>query len=80
VAFQRAMVRASQLAADEPDQVVEILPTYTELTPDLAATITQPLYVSEIDVSQLEVVVDLMVEFGLLAEAPDVNALVIATP
>jgi NitT/TauT family transport system substrate-binding protein len=79
-AFQRAMVRASQLAADEPDRVVEILPEYTELTPELAATLTQPEYVSEIDASDLTVVVDLMVEFGLLEEAPDVNSLVIPTP
>jgi NitT/TauT family transport system substrate-binding protein len=79
-AFQRAMVRASQLAADDPDRVVQILPEYTELTPELAATLTQPEYVSEIDVSQLQRVVDLMVEFELLEEAPDVASLVIPTP
>jgi NitT/TauT family transport system substrate-binding protein len=79
-AFQRAMVEASRLAADDPEQVVQILPTYTELTPELAANLTQPEYVSEIDVSRLEVVSDLMVEFGLLEEAPDLNSLVILTP
>ena len=78
-AFQRAMVSASQLAASDPDQVVQILPTYTPLTADLAGVITQPEYVSEVDVSGLEVVVDLMVEFGMLPEAPDVSALVIPT-
>jgi NitT/TauT family transport system substrate-binding protein len=78
-AFQTAMVRASQLAADQPDQVVEILPTYTELTPEAAASLAQPQYVSEIDVAELEVVAALMVEFGLLEEAPDVNSLVIPT-
>jgi NitT/TauT family transport system substrate-binding protein len=78
-AFQRAMVKASQLATDEPEQVVEILPTYTELTPELAADLTLPEFVSEIDVSRLAVVADLMVEFGLLQEPPDVNTLVIPT-
>jgi NitT/TauT family transport system substrate-binding protein len=78
-AFQRAMVKASQGAAQNPDTVVQILPTYTSLTPDLAATLTQPEYVSEIDVSKLKVVADLMVEFGLLDQAPDVNSLVIPT-
>ncbi|MGH2663869.1 MAG: ABC transporter substrate-binding protein [Actinomycetota bacterium] len=79
-AFQRAMVRASQLAADEPDRVVDILPEYTELSPELAANLTQPEFVSEIDPADLTVVADLMVEFGLLDEAPDVDALVIPTP
>jgi NitT/TauT family transport system substrate-binding protein len=74
------MVRASQLAADDPDRVVQILPEYTELTPELAATLTQPQYISEIDVSQLQRVVDLMVEFELLEEASDVASLVIPTP
>ena len=79
-AFQRAMVNASQMAADDPEAVVEILPTYTTLTPELAGTLKQPLYVSEIDVAELQTVVDLMVEFELLTEPLDVNSLVIATP
>jgi len=78
-AFQRAMVKASKLSTDSPDRVVQILPTYTTLPADLASTITQPEYVSEIDVSKLKVVADLMVEFELLDQAPDVNSLVIPT-
>jgi NitT/TauT family transport system substrate-binding protein len=79
-AFQRAMVAASQMAADDPDAVVAILPTYTTLTPELAAEISQPLYVSEVDAAALEPVVDLMVEFEILESAPDVAGLVVATP
>ena len=79
-AFQRAMIAASDLAASDPERVVEVLPTYTTLTPEIAAEIVQPLYVSEIDVSKLETVVDLMVEFGLLESPSDVQALVIETP
>jgi NitT/TauT family transport system substrate-binding protein len=79
-AFQRAMVAASELAAGDPESVVEILPTYTSLTPELAAELAQPEYVSTIDVSRLATVVELMVEFGLLDAALDVEALVIQTP
>jgi len=78
-AFQRAMVKASALAASTPARVVEILPTYTTLTPELAGTIAQPLYVSEIDTGALQTVVDLMVEFEVLDAAPDLNSLVIPT-
>lgn len=78
-AFQRVMVAASQQAADDPESVVGILPTYTTLTPELASTITQPLYVSEIDVAELQRVLDLMVEFELLESAPDVNSLIVPT-
>jgi NitT/TauT family transport system substrate-binding protein len=79
-AFQRAMVAASQLAADDPEAVVAILPTYANLDAELAGTIRQPLYVSEIDTTELQRVVDLMVEFELLETAPDVDSLVILTP
>jgi NitT/TauT family transport system substrate-binding protein len=79
-AFQRAMVAASQLAADDPDAVVSILPTYAQLDAALAAEISQPLYVSEIDTTELQRVVDLMVEFELIETAPDVNSLIILTP
>jgi NitT/TauT family transport system substrate-binding protein len=78
-AFQRAMIKSSALAADTPESVVSILPTYTTLTPELAATIAQPLYVSEIDLGELQTVVDLMVEFEVLDAAPDLNSLVIPT-
>lgn len=78
-AFQRAMIRASELAAGDPAAVVEILPTYTELDAELAASLTQPEYVSEIDVAELAVVTDLMVEFGLIDEAPDVSGLIVPT-
>ena len=79
-AFQRAMIKASALAADDPESVVGILPTYTTLTPELAGTIAQPLYISEIDIASLQTVVDLMVEFEVLDAAPDLNSLVIPTP
>ncbi len=79
-AFQRAMIKASALAADSPESVVAILPTYTTLTPELAGTIAQPLYVSEIDLDELQRVVDLMVEFEVLDAAPDLSSLVIPTP
>jgi NitT/TauT family transport system substrate-binding protein len=78
-AFQRAMIKSSALAADTPESVVTILPTYTTLTPELAATIAQPLYVSEIDLGKLQTVVDLMVEFEVLEAAPDLNSLVVPT-
>jgi NitT/TauT family transport system substrate-binding protein len=78
-AFQRAMVAASQMAADDPEAVVAILPTYTTLTPELAGEISQPLYVSEIDAAALQPVVDLMVEFELIESAPDVASLVVPT-
>jgi NitT/TauT family transport system substrate-binding protein len=79
-AFQRAMVAASDLAASNPECVVDILPTYTSLTPELAAEIDQPLYVSTLDGTALQPVVDLMVEFGLLESAPDLAELIVPTP
>ena len=70
-AFVRAMDKATELALDDPDTVTEILPTFTTLTPELAAQITQPSFVRDgtpnLDGAQLTM--DLMVEYGLL-DAP----------
>jgi NitT/TauT family transport system substrate-binding protein len=79
-AFQRAMIKASDSATANVASVAQILPTYTTLKADVASQITLPEYNSRIDPAKLKTVVDLMVEFGLLDSAPDVNTLVVPTP
>lgn len=67
-AFVRAMDRATELAAEDPQVVIDILPEFTTLTPELAEAITQPSFVVDgtPDIEGAEKTMDLMVEYGLL--------------
>ena len=69
-AFVRAMDKATELALDDPNTVVEILPTITTLTPELAGAITQPSFVRDgaPNLEGAQLTMDLMVEYGLLEE------------
>lgn len=70
-AFVRAMDKATQLAIDDEQVVRDILPTFTTLTPELAAEIVLASYVEDgtPDLEGAEKMMDLMVEYGLL-DAP----------
>jgi NitT/TauT family transport system substrate-binding protein len=69
-AFVRAMDKATQLAIDDPQVVIDILPTFTTLTPELAGAITQPSFVADgtPDTAGAESAMELMLEYGLLDE------------
>ena len=70
-AFVQAMDKATQLAIDDPQTVIDILPTFTTLTPDIAEKITLPSFVEDgtPDIDGAERTMDLMVEYGLI-DAP----------
>lgn len=69
-AFVRAMDKATQMAIDDEDSVREILPTFTTLTPELAAEITLPSFVEDgtPNLDGAELTMELMLEYGLLEE------------
>jgi NitT/TauT family transport system substrate-binding protein len=70
-AFVRAMDKATQLAIDDEQVVRDILPTFTTLTPELAAEIVLASYVEDgtPNLDGAEKMMDLMVDYGLL-DAP----------
>lgn len=72
-AFIRAMDRATQDAIADPQVVIDILPTITTLTPELAAAIQMPNYAdpSTPNVEGAEGIMEIMVEYGLLDEPLD---------
>lgn len=79
-AFQRAVIAATDIAREDPQRVVDVLPTYTSLDEEAAAAVTQPEYVARINQEQIQRVVDLMVKYGLLVEEVDLGTLIIPTP
>jgi NitT/TauT family transport system substrate-binding protein len=79
-AFQRAIIAATDIAREDPQRVIDILPTYTTLDEEAAAAVTQPQFVARIDQQEIQRVVDLMVKHGFLDEPLDLDTLIVPTP
>lgn len=75
-AFQRAMAKAQDLAAVRSN-VVEIIPTYTNIKPAVAGSINIVGYPTTVSASRLQRVADSMHEYGLLEAPLNVQDLVI---
>jgi len=79
-AFQRALIAATEIAADDSDRVVEVLPTYSSLDAEAAATVTQPQFTARIDRDEIQRIVDLMVTYEFLEEPIDLDEIIVPTP
>lgn len=75
-AFQRAIIKGQELAAQDRKNVEAVLPGYTNLDKEVASVITLPGYPTSVSKTRIEQVADLMVSGGLLKKKPDVNAIV----
>lgn len=79
-AFQRAMAAAVEMARSDPSRITSLLPTFTSLSPELAAEIALPEYRGAIDASVLERVQATLLEFGILDRELDIESLVLPGP
>jgi NitT/TauT family transport system substrate-binding protein len=71
-ALQRAIDRGRALAVKDPAKVRAVLPTYTSVTPELAAKLTLPRYPVKSDKARLQYALDMMKSFGIVK--PDAKA------
>lgn len=76
-AFVRAMDKAMTLAVEEPESVTGIIPTYTSITPEVAAQLSPPGLSETSDLSDFGTLADLMVEYGLVGEGLDLDEIVV---
>jgi len=77
-AFRRALIKAQQDLAD-PQVLVEVLPTYTQIDAKTAATLKRGVYPTSLDADRLQRVADVMQQYGYLDKPIDVKALVGST-
>jgi NitT/TauT family transport system substrate-binding protein len=78
-AFARALERGAELAASDPQQVIDILPTYTQLTAELAGRMELPAWLDDRAPSteRAEITQEAMIEFGFIDEpVDDLDALI----
>lgn len=73
--FSAAMAESLAYANDNPDAVREIIPTYSEISDELAAELTLPTWPPEINRASTEQLAELAVQDGLLSEPPDLDTL-----
>jgi NitT/TauT family transport system substrate-binding protein len=76
-AFVRAMDKAMKLATDQPEKIAQVLPTYTKISPELAAQLSKPGLSVTSDLSDLDVSAKLMVKYGIIEKVPDLDQMVI---
>jgi len=76
-AFARALAAASELIADDPSLVAELVPTYTSLEADLAGDLALPEYRPSMDVAALQRVHDRLITFEMLRPGLELSDLVV---
>jgi NitT/TauT family transport system substrate-binding protein len=73
LAFQRAFEKAQGVADTNRKLVEQLLPTYTKITPKVAALITLPNYPTTLDQTQIQRVAALMFAGGMLKSSFNVS-------
>jgi NitT/TauT family transport system substrate-binding protein len=66
--FGRAIAKANRFAVANPDEMRRLAPTFTRLTPDMAAKMALPMWSPTFDTAALQKVADLMVKYGFIKQ------------
>ncbi|WP_433443408.1 ABC transporter substrate-binding protein [Nonomuraea sp. CA-141351] len=75
-AFQRAMAKAQNIAATDRSAVTKVLPTYTKIPPETAATINLGAYPTSLSAQRIQRVADLMYEAGMLKQKANAASMI----
>ncbi|WP_113699364.1 ABC transporter substrate-binding protein [Nonomuraea lactucae] len=76
-AFQRAMAKAQNIAATDRSAVTKILPTFTKIPAETAATINLGNYPTTLSAQRIQRVADLMLEYGFLKQQINVDSMIV---
>jgi NitT/TauT family transport system substrate-binding protein len=76
-AFQRALAKAQRLIASDPQQVRDLLPTYTRISKAAAAGFALGSYPAQLDLTELQRVADLARAYKFLKQPADVRNAVV---
>ena len=74
--FAAAIEGGMKLANDDPQQVIDVVPTFTRVPADMAAKIGLPHFMVPLDVDKLQFAADTMVEFKFLDGEFDMSSLI----
>jgi NitT/TauT family transport system substrate-binding protein len=77
-AFTRAMDAAMKMVDEDPSLVAKIVPTYTQLTPEVAAQLNPINFAVESKLDDITQVEELMRKYGFIEDEVDVTELIAA--
>jgi NitT/TauT family transport system substrate-binding protein len=75
-AFQRAIVKAQRLIADDPAILAEVVPGYTQMPKEAVLAMAMGTFPTSLEPGRIQRVADLMTEFGYLKQKIDVNSMI----
>jgi NitT/TauT family transport system substrate-binding protein len=73
--FIEVMDQAMADAEEDPSVIADAIPTYTEISPEVASSLAPPALTPVSDLSDFDVLADLMLQYGLLEDELDVTPL-----
>jgi NitT/TauT family transport system substrate-binding protein len=76
-AFRRALRKAQSVAASDRKAVEQVLPSYTKITPEVAARIALATYPTELDAVRLQQVALMMMNQGMVTEPLDIGPMLV---
>jgi NitT/TauT family transport system substrate-binding protein len=71
--FREALTESTEYANANPDLLLEVVPTYTDLTADQLGDITLPDYSTQVDEEGLEAMLQKMLGFGWMTYIPSLT-------
>ncbi|WP_141013614.1 ABC transporter substrate-binding protein [Nocardioides sambongensis] len=74
-AVQDALAASADDLRDDREQIVELVPTYTEMDAAVVESVALPEWSSELDAEVLQEMTDLMEQYGVIAEEFDVETM-----
>jgi NitT/TauT family transport system substrate-binding protein len=78
--FQEALAESTEFAIANPERLLEVIPEYTELTPEQIGAITLPDYVTTLEEDALLRMQQSMLDYGWLTYIPSYNQIVWSAP
>ncbi|MEU9886454.1 ABC transporter substrate-binding protein [Sphaerisporangium sp. NPDC051011] len=79
-ALQRGLLKGQQIAAADRKAVEKVLPSYTQIKPEVASVINLGTYPTTLTPARIQRVADLMLEYGYLTKKMDVTSLLAPLP
>ncbi|GGL31833.1 ABC transporter substrate-binding protein [Planomonospora parontospora] len=79
-AFQRAIGKAQQIAASDRQALNKVIPTFTQIPADVAATMAMGTFSTSLNPTRVQRVADLLSEFAITKNKVDAASLLAAAP
>jgi NitT/TauT family transport system substrate-binding protein len=74
--FKRAIEKSLDYASQNPDEVREVIGTYTEIPPEVLEKITLPQWKADLNEPTIQMNIDLSKKFGFIEEEPSLDDMI----